>query len=50
MLGDNGVKNNYYQNNPVIEIKDYELVKAFENVSMDKAVSWDLIPGKKLIV
>jgi hypothetical protein len=39
MLGDNRVKNKYYQNTSVIEIKDYELVKAFENVSVDKAVS-----------
>ncbi len=48
MLGDNGVKNKYYTGGKVIQIGDYDLVRAFENVSMDKAVSWDLIPGKSI--
>ena len=48
MLGDNGSKMFYYRGGPVLLIQDYELYKAFDLVSMDKAVSWDLIPGKSI--
>jgi hypothetical protein len=43
---DKGVKNHYYTGCELIKIQDFELVKAFESVSKDKAVRWDLIPGK----
>ena len=49
LLGDNGFKNIYYSfNDKVITITEEDIKYAHENVMKDKAVSWDLIPGKSL--
>ena len=49
LLGDNGFKKIYYSfNDKVIKITHEDIKFAYENIIKDKAVSWDLIPGKSL--
>ena len=49
LLGDNGTKGNYFNNNDgVIEINKEDIKYALNKVVKNKATSWDLIPGKAI--
>ena len=50
LLGDNGSKEEYFENSQVTNFKltDFDVFFALKEMSLDKAVSWDLIPGLAL--
>ena len=46
MLGDKGYKEKYDYNNNFIKLYSYDVIKAINSISKNKAISFDYIPGK----
>ena len=46
MLGDKGYKEKYDYNNNFLKLYSYDVIKAINSISKNKAISFDYIPGK----